>query len=663
MTLPVTRLDTRSWSELVAEARARLPEYAPDWTDHNLHDPGITLLELFAWLSELLLFRLDRVSPAMLRAFLGQLGVTPAPPRQATAVVALRAGPPRPGPLRLGPGFAVSDQRGAVRFESPVGLMVSPAWLELDPSERGGRGRLRRRAGGQVTDLSAANTQPGEAFAPFGPAPRLGDALELGFEVRPAAAGTELSLYVWTEHWAGDDTERERIRAEWLAARAMAERSGAPCHPPAPWLHHGARTVWEYWAGPRGWQPAESVVDETRALTLSGQVRLRGPADHRPGPWDGRWWIRCRLAAGAAECRPRLLRVAVNATRLRHTTTVTPAAPLGESRGQPWQRHYLEPVPVVPGSVRLALTGPGGETDDRWREVATWDRSGPVDRHYRLDPETGAITFGDGRTGAVPPAGWSIQVRRFRSGGGPGGNVAPGTLTRLHPAPADPITVHQPHPAGGGAGAEPLSRAHGRALDRLAAPQRAITAGDLEELARGVPGVPVGRAHAVPGHHPGHPCLPVPGAVTVVVLPSCGQPPRPTPAFLEAVRRHLDRRRPLATELHVVGPTYVPVSVGATLHVAAGAAADLPAAAQAALAAFFDPLTGGPAGTGWPFGRAVVDSEVLALLGDLPGVDHVDELGLTGPGDAAPRCGNLTLCPTDLVQSAAHTIRVVEEQP
>ena len=84
MPLPMPVLDNRTWTELIAEGRALIPNASRKWTDHNAHDPGITLMELFAWLSEMLIFRLDRVSPAKVRAFLRLVGVTPRPPLVAS---------------------------------------------------------------------------------------------------------------------------------------------------------------------------------------------------------------------------------------------------------------------------------------------------------------------------------------------------------------------------------------------------------------------------------------------------------------------------------------------------------------------------------------------------------------------------------------------------
>lgn len=73
MTLPIPVLDDRRFDDLVAEARALIPTHAPGWTNHNPSDPGMTLVELFAYLTETLIYRLDRVTPENLCAFLNLL--------------------------------------------------------------------------------------------------------------------------------------------------------------------------------------------------------------------------------------------------------------------------------------------------------------------------------------------------------------------------------------------------------------------------------------------------------------------------------------------------------------------------------------------------------------------------------------------------------------
>lgn len=75
MALPLINLDDKTFEELVKEAKKRIPIYAPQWTDHNLHDPGITLIELFAWLTEMQIYRLNRVTKENQWKFLKLMGI------------------------------------------------------------------------------------------------------------------------------------------------------------------------------------------------------------------------------------------------------------------------------------------------------------------------------------------------------------------------------------------------------------------------------------------------------------------------------------------------------------------------------------------------------------------------------------------------------------
>lgn len=103
MTLPLPNLDDRRWADLVDEGRALLPVHAPDWTDHNVSDPGITLLEILAWVAEMDVFRADRVPERHRRKFLALAGIRPRPPAPASTVLRLGVlSPRRPSIFRLG---------------------------------------------------------------------------------------------------------------------------------------------------------------------------------------------------------------------------------------------------------------------------------------------------------------------------------------------------------------------------------------------------------------------------------------------------------------------------------------------------------------------------------------------------------------------------------
>jgi predicted phage baseplate assembly protein len=687
MPLPLPSLDKRTWSDLVSEARTLLPRYAPGWTDYNAHDPGVTLLELFAWLSEMLMFRADRVPPAEVRAFLRWFGVTPRPAQPATTALALRLPPGGAGAVLPG-GLKVEDPTSALVFEAPEPAFVSPAWIELSLAEGTSRGQIWSQSAGDFTNLTASNCRAGYDLLPLGAAPAAGDALWLGFDCSPGALGQVLNLWVWTTTWSTDAAVLQALEDQ-AAGREPCPRAipsfvtrqdcldGDPAPPvpadprPGPFDHYSARVAWEGWNG-TAWQALGVVADHTRALTLSGPVRLDLTTTLQPdppqAPTAGRWWLRCRLAGGGFDCPPRLAGVAVNAVAAAHAATVTGPEVLGVSEGHAGELFYLQgrvveqgpgaaAQPVLADSLKLRLTG-AGPADDRWTEVPNWDRTGPFDRHYLLDPTDDSLRLGNGLVGRVAPADWGLEALEYRVGGGPAGNLPAGRLTTILAGGVPGLAAEQPFAAIGGALAETLDQAHGRLLARLAEPSRGITVADWVTLALQAPGIPVARAAAIPGYLPELGCWSAPGVVTVVVLPSCGVPPVPSEAMIAAVERCLDPARPVTTELHVVGPTYVPVTVTATLHTAVHEPT-LRAKAQAALDAFFDPLTGGPDGTGWPFGRGILKTDLLDILADLGGVHYVDRIGIS-VGDESAQCDNVTLCPTDLVASQIHHFTVVE---
>jgi predicted phage baseplate assembly protein len=84
MTLPAPNLDDlRFQSDLVDEARKRIVRYCPEWTEYNLSDPGITLIELFAWMTELMVYRMNRIPEKNYLKFLEMLGLQRKPASSA----------------------------------------------------------------------------------------------------------------------------------------------------------------------------------------------------------------------------------------------------------------------------------------------------------------------------------------------------------------------------------------------------------------------------------------------------------------------------------------------------------------------------------------------------------------------------------------------------
>lgn len=116
MTFPVPDLDDRSFVDLVLEAREVAARSCPTWTDHSVHDPGVTLLEVFAHLTEVMLYRLNRLPEKAYLTFLNLIGLTRHPPTAAWVDLTFRRDKPGSGPsVTIPAGTTVSSGQTAAQ--------------------------------------------------------------------------------------------------------------------------------------------------------------------------------------------------------------------------------------------------------------------------------------------------------------------------------------------------------------------------------------------------------------------------------------------------------------------------------------------------------------------------------------------------------------------
>src|SRR5215216_5672656 len=111
MPLPTPRLDDRRFQDIVDEAKSRIPRYCPEWTDHNVSDPGIALIELFAWMTDLMLYRVNQVPDKMYIKFLELIGVRLEAPRAARAPVTFYLSAAQPTDIAIPEGTEVATVR------------------------------------------------------------------------------------------------------------------------------------------------------------------------------------------------------------------------------------------------------------------------------------------------------------------------------------------------------------------------------------------------------------------------------------------------------------------------------------------------------------------------------------------------------------------------
>lgn len=312
-----------------------------------------------------------------------------------------------------------------------------------------------------------------------------------------------------------------------------------------------------------------------------------------------------------------------------------------------------------------------------WLRVEDFDSSGPGDSHFVFDPSSNAVRFGDGINGDIPQAALdengdadrNVRIVSLQTCEGENGNVARNTIQQFANPALLPVNLlrlrsSQVVAASGGTASEALEEAQARARADLRTQYQAVTSADFEFLAINTPGLRVARAKAIP-------CFSAAGkpdqkaSVTVVVLPySISAKPVPSENFLLNVCRHLDSHRLITTQVEVVAPNYVRVSVQVTVLLQAGF--ELEASRQPILTAlnrFLRPIPepGDTENLGWPFGRTVFKSEIYELIEKVEGVDCVEKVVLTAEGSGAARDanGNITISPTSVVYSGDHQVDVI----
>jgi hypothetical protein len=559
---------------------------------------------------------------------------------------------------------------------------------------------------GYADHTASTGTGTGPLFTPFTPTADTEPALYLGFD-QPFSQRT-VTLFLQVE-----PPLPEQVAADQLAGADPGSGTTA------------VHLTWEY-ASPAGWRPL-GAVDETQGLSRPDLVTFVGPADLTPRSCFGQTlsWLRLRWQGGAFPIPPQLRRVLLNTTWAAQVTSVDGEI-LGSSNGAAGQAFTAAQSPVQPGqqvtvrepqrpapaeeqalvevegadavTVTLDAAGQPEEIWVRWHAVPDFYQSGPRDRHYTVDPLSGVIRFGDGSSGLIPPIGPNNIRMTYRTGGGEQGNRDVASIVELKSSVPYVDGVTNNEPSQGGAPVEPIDRVQARGPKVLRHGDRAVAAQDLEDLAAAASADVAAAAAIVPIFNPYSlwldPNAPVPttdhaladaGRMGVIIVPDEPDSSRPTPSLvlLSQVQKYLRQRCPSAADLWVAGPEWIAVSVQVTVVVTSVEEAD-PAAdqARAALEGYLHPLTGGPDGQGWAFGRRPHGSDFIALLAAVAGVDHIGSLAvsyepetsdaerklalqrilarpLTQPGDAPEREADLTdWLDRALVYSGTHQITV-----
>ena len=401
MALPAPNLDDRTFQDIVDEAKRLIPRYCPEWTNHNVSDPGVALIELFAWMSEMVLFRLNQVPDRLYVHFLNLVGIEPFPPSVARADLTFwlstaldRAGRrARPAPQVAPPPATAGD---TVVFTTARDLVIAPPVLHAALVARG-----RRRAGSPTSPRTCATRRRALSVLPRS-ADAPGDALLRRLPREPG------------RHRAAPAGRRQR--------RGHRRRPAATRR----WLWE----VWngEAWIGRRGLLRHHRRAQPRRRDRAAGAdgARAADPGRRRAPTGCGSGW--CRRGRASRPTRPR--RGCARWRPRRSAAPCWPSTPRGcgqessaAATARPGRRSGCAVPPVLPRRGRRDACGWSTSTVPAdWTEVADFTESGPTDRHVVWDSATGVVRFGprvryaDGsmrQHGAVPRDGAEIAGHRL----------------------------------------------------------------------------------------------------------------------------------------------------------------------------------------------------------------------------------------------------------
>jgi hypothetical protein len=627
MSLPLPDLDDRTFDDLIAAARRQIAQTTQSqWTDFSPGDPGMVLLELYAYLTETMIYRLNRLPQKVYVALLNLLGAKLRPPSAANVTLQFTLDRAAAQPVTIPRGTRVASSRvdangQPVVFRTHQQVIIPPGQTQAHVLAY-----HCEQVEGELLGISTG--MPGSTFKVAAPpildAPgEFENALIVGVEASPH----QLPAAMPAREFNGKTYQLWRQTDSFTALLSY------------PYVYRADRM-----AGTICFAPGQ------------GRENNLPPAVLPPGRDIRVWYWYSKSPEPVDPNAPAAL-----------TYGEVNGELLGQGTGQPGQAFQLTVMPVIEQTLRLAVqTAPGevveadrrrefdGKAYREWRPVDDLSQIHASPYVYRLDSSRGIVTFASTRDleqacaqaelrrAHIPPAGQVIRAWYWR-GGGSAGNVPAGSLTTLmDPVDGVRLSVTNPGPASGGYAAETVEQALLRGPQELySLPRGAITARDFERLAlRSSPAV--ARAHAFAQVELWKRARP--GTVEVLLVPDLPEIPKEqrgsghvtpqvlrrqeTQDALDDCRTSLNALRPLGTDCLVNWASYKTVRVQARVFVSGEENAV--AVRDRVLRRLHEHINPLPtaASPGWPFGKPLQSSDVYNIALAEPGVRWMDRVGL-----------------------------------
>jgi predicted phage baseplate assembly protein len=544
----------RRFDDLMKIGRAKLPALAREWTDHNAHDPGITLLELLAWVAEAQIYSLARMRRDERTAYAALLGLRPDGAQAAAGLIWPDHGDSRAPLVTYAQSLVIAADAVVNVLDSETPTFRPAAKLLWIP------GRVRQLtallADGSVVDYTVRNQRGSCAFEPFGAFAGRNDVLRMEFECRSADG-------VFPEKRSDADGALWPIGVRAAPSLTVAGASSSTESATTDTARPTAVSATLVVDSERF--PLRVVSDSSKGLLTTG-VLLLDLSNVVESPQ--RFTLELQARSGF-DRPPRLLRIEPNVLPIVQGRPVTNE--IHVATGAPDWTFQLDVAGLrfAPSAQPIQIEEIEARTERRraWRP-ARLTESGPSDAVYEFDPDARRVTFGNGVNGQVPAADARMAVT-YAVCDGKEGNVAANRKWRvtgfLGSFGVNPDAVT------GGASPESWIDRRRKARSRVRDEHALVSASDIVSAALDLPLLEVARAWVLtPGEK-----TPRAGAVHLMAMrarlseEAAGDAPE-TRRWLDAIRRALMPQMLLGARLVVVGPRYVEFTLRASIEALAG---------------------------------------------------------------------------------------------
>lgn len=512
-------LDDQNFDVIVDHARKAIRKYAPNWTDENAHDPGITLIELFAWLKEMLQFYMDQPTEAIEMQFLKLLGMSQEEGEEARMVVQTVD---LIETCKLPKGSKLT--KGRFCFETMADITLEPAKIVDVCVDH--EGELK-----SVYQLISN----GLTFYPFGADAKVGTSFYI--QMDKALTGKKVLLF-------------------YIKVLDQYEVKRNPIEDPKTFSPFGEIT----WYGSRdqvNWVPLHIVRDETFGMIQSGLIGIDVSNDDT--------WVRGTLTASDYDMPPRIIDIYNRVFEVCQKETAESPGSAFNSTGLPFQRFELPFEDIVYKTLEIEVLEVKDESRGSWK---SWKRVEEISEAseampcFSIDQHTQSICFGDGIHGKIPPKGEGvIRIAHMERSYFDQGNIHLDHL--VHEATGNAFKCLTP--ATGGRKRSSLATLKTELRAELAKPRVCVTALDYEQIIKETPGLMIKKTKCLPLYKPGltdYPNQTAMNTVSVFVIPYGSKEQMPlSHAYRRNLENYMEKHRLITTEVLLLDPVYFNIEI------------------------------------------------------------------------------------------------------